>query len=43
MITFLSENLLHLWLAFMLILSGGVLEAVRRLLAREQLLRGGRP
>jgi hypothetical protein len=38
----MSEILIHLWLGFMLIASGGVLEACRRLDRRYRIARGER-
>jgi hypothetical protein len=38
-----NEILFHLWLGFMLILSGGVLYGIRRLTRRQRLVRGDRP
>lgn len=38
-----SEILINLWLAFMLLLSGGLLEGCRRLIRRDRAVRGIRP
>lgn len=35
-----SEILINLWLAFVLILGGGLLAAIRHLLRRERIARG---
>ncbi|WP_259331677.1 hypothetical protein [Pseudomonas sp. FW300-N2A2] len=43
MITFLSENLIHFYFAFMLVGFGGCLEWTRRLMRRERIARGVRP
>lgn len=43
MITFISENLIHFYIAGMLLLGGGMLEGIRRLLRRDRLVRGIRP
>lgn len=43
MITIPSDILIHLWLAFLLVLSGGLIESCRRLLRRDRIARGVRP
>ncbi|WP_256218265.1 hypothetical protein [Pseudomonas sp. URMO17WK12:I12] len=43
MTTIPSEILLHLWLAFMLILGVGCIEGCRRLMRQERTARGIRP
>jgi hypothetical protein len=43
MITIPSDILLHLWLFFMLVLAGGLVEGCRRLLRRDRIVRGIRP
>ena len=35
-----SEILLNLWIAFLLVLSGGLIESCRRLLRRDRIARG---
>ncbi|EJM92433.1 hypothetical protein [Pseudomonas sp. GM67] len=43
MSTIPSDILLHLWLGFMLVLAGGLIESCRRLLRRDRIARGIRP
>jgi len=43
MISIPADILIHLWLAFLLALSGGLIEACRRLLRRDRIARGVRP
>ncbi|WP_259698527.1 hypothetical protein [Pseudomonas brassicacearum] len=38
-----NEILINLWIAFMLILGGGLMAAIRHLLRRERIARGVRP
>lgn len=38
-----SDILLHLWLAFMLILGGCCVEGIRRLSRHERIVRGDQP
>lgn len=42
MSSYLSSNLIPLWLGFMLIASGGCIEGIRRLVQRERTARGER-
>lgn len=35
-----ADILIHLWLAFLLVLSGGLIESCRRLLRRDRIARG---
>lgn len=43
MINFVSENLFACYLYFMLLLAGGCLEGIRRLIRRERIVRRIRP
>lgn len=38
----MNDILIHLWLAFLLVLSGGLIESCRRLLRRDRIARGVR-
>lgn len=40
MITFVSENLIHFYLAGMLVIGGGCIEGIRRLMRRDRIVRG---
>ncbi|WLG49134.1 hypothetical protein [Pseudomonas sp. FP1742] len=42
MITFVSENLIHFYLAGMLVIGGGCIEGIRRLMRRDRIARGVR-
>lgn len=42
MITFLSENLIHFYFAFLLVGFGGCIEGCRRLVRRDRIVRGVR-
>jgi hypothetical protein len=44
MMTIISSDILvNLWIAFLLVLSGGLIESCRRLLRRDRIARGVRP
>lgn len=43
MSAYLNDILIHLWLGFMLIVSGGVLQGIRLFARRKRLARGDRP
>jgi hypothetical protein len=40
MINFVSENLIHFYLAGMLVIGGGCIEGIRRLMRRDRIARG---
>ncbi|WP_259696291.1 hypothetical protein [Pseudomonas brassicacearum] len=40
MSAYLNDILIHLWLVFMLIVAGGVLQGIRLLARRERIARG---
>ena len=39
MINFVSENLIHFYLAGMLVIGGGCIEGIRRLMRRDRIAR----